>query len=236
MEPTLLIHVVAGSVGLLCGFIALYSAKGAGLHRKSGVIFVYAMLAMALFGAVPALSRSKAPAINIPAAVLTSYLMITALTTVRPIAESTKARWLAIGAMLVAFGVGLTMLAWGVEAVANGGRRNGMPAFPFFMFATFGLLGAFGDLRVMRSGALKGASHLARHLWRMSIALFLAALSFSVQAASMLARSEIRLPGAVIALPMVLVLGTMLYWLWRVRVRRSLRAIVTVRAAALGVT
>ena len=188
------------------------------LSRKARLIakrghFVYAMLAMALFGAVLALSRSKAPAINIPAAVLTSYLMITALTTVRPIAGPTKARWLAIGAMLVAFGVGLTMLAWGVEAVANGGRRNGMPAFPFFMFATFGLLGAFGDLRVMRSGALKGASRLARHLWRMSIALFLAALSFSVQAASMLARTEIRLPGAVIALPMVLVLGTMLYWL-----------------------
>lgn len=236
MEPTLLVHVVAGSVGLLCGFIALYSAKGARLHRKSGVIFVYAMLAMALFGVVLALSRSKAPAINIPAAVLTSYLMITALTTVRPIAGPTTARWLAVGAMLVAFGVGLTMLAWGVEAVANGGRRNGMPAFPFFMFATFGLLGAFGDLRVMRSGALKGAARLARHLWRMSIALFLAALSFSVQAASMLARSEIRLPGAVIALPMVLVLGTMLYWLWRVRVRRSLRGIVTVRAAASGVT
>ncbi len=229
MEPTLLIHVAAGTVGLLCGFVALYSVKGMTLHRKSGIIFVYAMLAMAVFGAVLALSRAKAPAINIPAALLTSYLMVTALTTVRPLAAgSRRARWLAIGAMLVALGVGMTMLVWGVQAIANGGRRNGMPAFPFFMFATFGLLGAFGDLRVMRSGALKGAARLARHLWRMSIALFLAALSFSVQAGSMLARSELRLPGGVIALPMVLVLGTMLYWLWRVRVRRSLRGVVVV--------
>jgi len=128
--------------------------------------------------------------------------------------------------MMVALGVGSVMLMWGLQAIANGGQRNGMPAFPFLMFATFGLLGAAGDLRVMRSGPLKGGPRLARHLWRMSIALFLAALSFSVQAASLLAKRQIRLPGPAIALPMVVVVATMLYWLWRVRLRRSLRGIV----------
>lgn len=235
MEVTVLLHILAGTVGLVCGYIALFVVKGATVHRRSGMLFVYAMLTMATFGAVLAIGRSKAPAINIPAASLTSYLIITALTTVKPLAPgSRKARWLEVGAMLVALGIGSVMLIWGIEAVGNGGRRNGMPAFPFFMFATFGLLGAAGDLRVMRFGALKGTSRLARHLWRMSIALFIAALSFSVQIAGMLAKRGIHLPGGVIAVPMLLVIVTMLYWLWRVRVRRSLRGLA-VRAAAPGI-
>jgi uncharacterized membrane protein len=37
-------HVVAGGLALVFGYIALYAAKGAPLHRKSGILFVYAML------------------------------------------------------------------------------------------------------------------------------------------------------------------------------------------------
>jgi len=99
------------------------------------------------------------------------------------------------------------------------------------MFAMFGTLGAGGDLRVMRSGAPKGASRLARHLWRMSMALFIAALSFSVQMAKLLSK-HVHVPGILVALPMLLVLATMLYWLWRVRFKRSLRGVVLVRAHA----
>jgi hypothetical protein len=226
MRSTLLLHVAAGVLGLVSGFVALYAAKGASLHRRSGMLFVYAMLPMALFGMVLALGLRKAPAINIPAGLLTSYLVVTALTTVRPLAVG--ARWLHLGGLLVALGIGVTMLTFGLEAVANGGRRNGMPAFPFFMFAFFGVLGSAGDVRMMWAGPPRGGSRLARHLWRMSVALFIAALSFSVQAAKMLPKS-MRSP-ALIALPMVIVLGTMLYWLWRVRVRQTMRGIVGVRA------
>jgi hypothetical protein len=175
---------------------------------------------------VLAVARDKAPSVNIPAGLLTSYLVITSLTTVRP--PIAGARWLHVGGMLLASAVGLTMLTFGLEAIANGGRRNGMPAFPFFMFATVGLLGSAGDLRVLRSGAFKGASRLARHLWRMSFALFIAALSFSVQIGKMIPK-PLRVPGLLV-LPMLAVLVTMLYWLWRVRVRRTLRGIVGVSA------
>jgi hypothetical protein len=227
MRMTLLLHIVAGTLAFAAGYVALYSAKGATLHRRSGMLFVYAMLPMAFLGMVLALWRDKAPEINIPAGMLTSYLVITALTTVRPLpAGSRAARWLETGGMFVALSVGVTMLAFAVEAVANGGKRNGMPAFPFIMFGVIGMLGTIGDIRVMRSGALKGASRLARHLWRMSFALFIAALSFSVQIVKMIPQPY-RVPG-LIALPIVAVLVTMFYWLWRVRIRRSLRGIVLV--------
>jgi uncharacterized membrane protein len=228
MRATLFVHILAGTVGLIAGYVALYAAKGATVHRKSGMVFVYAMIAMAVGGLSIAVARSVAPEINVPAALLTAYLVITALVTVRP-AGALGSRLSALGLMLIALGVGMVMATFAVQAVANGGTRNGMPAFPFFLFATIGLLGAGGDLRVLRSGVRTGTSRVARHLWRMSIALFIAALSFAVQFIKMLPK-DLRSP-ALIALPMLLVLVPMFYWLWRVRVRRSLRNLIVLRAA-----
>ena len=227
MRMTLLVHIAAGGLGIVSGFVALYAAKGAMLHRKSGMLFVYAILTTCVFGTLIAIVRGVAPALNVPAGVLTAYLVITALTTVRPPAAGS--RWLDRGAMLVALAVGLTSLTFGFEAIAGGGTRNGMPAFPFFMFGVVGLLASAGDVRVIRSGALTGASRLARHLWRMSFALFIAALSFFIGQSKVIPQPVRILP--LLALPVVAVLVTMLYWLWRVRIRRSLRGIVRATAA-----
>jgi hypothetical protein len=216
MRMTYAVHILAGSLGLVSGFVALYAAKGARRHRKSGMLFVYAMLTMSAFGMAIVAVRGVAPAINIPAAVLSAYLVVTGLITVRPL--SAGSRWMDIGALLVALTVGLTSLTFGFEALANGGTRNGMPAFPFFMFGVVGLLASAGDLRMMRSGALRGASRLARHLWRMSFALFIAALSFFIGQAKVIPKPVRIFP--LLALPVLAVLVTMLYWLWRVRFSR----------------
>ena len=44
------IHILAGLTGIISGFVALYTVKGAKIHRKSGRIFVYAMLLVAFTG------------------------------------------------------------------------------------------------------------------------------------------------------------------------------------------
>lgn len=225
---TLVVHVLAGGLGLVSGFVALYAAKGARLHRKSGMLFVYAMLTMCVAGVAMAAGRGVAPAVNIPVGVLTAYLVITSLTTVRPPAAGS--RWLDLGAMLVALAVGLVDLAFGFEALASAdGTRDGIPAYPFFMFGAVGLLASAGDFRLLRSGTLKGAPRLARHLWRMSFALFIAALSFFIGQAKVIPK-PVRIP-ALLALPVLAVLVTMFYWLWRVRIRRSFRGIVRVSPA-----
>src|SRR5687768_7564460 len=122
MRLTLLIHILAGAVGLAAGFVALYSPKGARLHRRTGTVFVYAMLTMCVGGVLIAAVRGVAPALNLPAGVLTAYLAVTALTTVRPPAAG--ARWLHLGGMLVALAVGLTSVTFGFEAVVSpGGGR-----------------------------------------------------------------------------------------------------------------
>lgn len=51
MQPTLLVHIAAGALALVAGFVALSAAKGWRLHRKSGLVFVGAMLVMGLTGA-----------------------------------------------------------------------------------------------------------------------------------------------------------------------------------------
>ena len=225
MRMTYVVHIVAGGLGLVSGFVALYAAKGARLHRRAGMVFVYAMLTMCAAGGGIAAVRGVTPALNVPAALLTAYLVVTALTTVRPPAAGS--RWLHVGGMLVALAVGLTSLTFGFEALASAnGRRNGMPAFPFFLFGVVGSLAGLGDLRLMRSEALRGTARLARHLWRMSFALFIAALSFFLGQAKVIPK-PIRITG-LLALPVLAVLLTMLYWLWRVRFRRSFRGIVVV--------
>ena len=225
MRMAYAVHIIAGSLALLSGYIALYATKGGPLHRRVGMAFVCAMLTMCFAGMVLAAVRGGPwSGVNFRAATLTAYLVVTALTTVRPLAVG--AQPLHVAGMLTALGVGIISLTFGVEAVANGGRRNGIPAFPLFLFAFVGLVGATGDFRVLRSGALRGTERLTRHLWRMTFALFIAAMSFFFGQAKVIPK-PIRIPG-LLAIPVLAVLVTMLYWLWRVRFRRSFRGIITV--------
>lgn len=229
MLATLLIHIIAGGLALASGYVALYAAKGARLHRTSGMIFVFAMVVMSIGGLVIAVTRGVAPAVNVPAALLSVYLVLTGLITVRPLPAA--ARWLSVGAFLVALSVALASLTFAVQAITSGGTRNGMPAFPFLLFGVVGLLGSAGDIGVLRSGPLTGASRLARHLWRMSFALFIAALSFFLGQAQVIPEPIRILP--LLALPVLAVLVTMIYWLWRVKFRRSVRAPIPMPATGV---
>ena len=218
---TYAVHIGAGTAGIISGFIALYATKGAKLHRRVGMVFVYAMLTAAVLGGLIAALRGVAPTINIPASVLTAYLVLTALTTVRPPFPGSRA--LALALMTVALGMGTVLLTWTLQAAAAGGRQAGF-AFTYGLFAFVGMTGGISDWRVIRSGALKGAARLGRHLWRMCFALFIAALSFFIGQAKVFPE-PIRIR-PLLAMPVLLVLATMFYWLWRVRIRRSLKGIV----------
>ena len=46
------VHIVAGLIAIVSGYIAIFALKGAKLHRKSGIIFDYSMLILALTCAV----------------------------------------------------------------------------------------------------------------------------------------------------------------------------------------
>jgi uncharacterized membrane protein len=209
-------HVIAGVIAIVAGFVALYAFKGGTLHRKSGTIFAYAMLVMSLSGAVMAVGHAGA-AVNIPAGLVTAYLVITSLATVRP-ASSGSPR-LDRAAMVAAFAIGTASL---LVAIAGGASRGMTP--PLVMFGVVALFAGEGDRRMIRAGGLKGASRLRRHLWRMCAALFIASASFFLGPVRRIPE-PLRLPA--LRLIPLLVLVTMGYWLWRYRRKRISRNVVS---------
>jgi uncharacterized membrane protein len=218
--PVLLpIHIVGAGLGLISGAIALSVAKGGRLHRASGKLFAVAIFAMCGTAVVSALIRGQAT--NVMAGTMTAYLVLTGVATVRPPSPGSRRR--DIGWMLVALTLGLATFAGAIVAVTQpDGSLFGLPSFPFFLFGALGLSGAIGDVKTMRAGGLRGAPRLSRHVWRMCMAFFITAASFF----SIRARVAAILPApftvpALRALPVVLVLMAMFYWLWKVRFRRS---------------
>jgi uncharacterized membrane protein len=213
----LAIHVAAGGLALVLGAVALLAKKGGTVHRRGGLLFVCAMLVMGV---------TAAPLGNPFGGLMAVYFVATALTTVRPPSPWTRA----VNVAALTFAVVFTLVTFqaGVEAFNSPGRsRNGVPFLMFFFLATVTTLAAIGDLRLMRFGMPRGGRRLARHLWRMCFALFVAAGSFfSVRERVAKILPEPFTTGPMRLLPILLVFGAMFYWLWRVRRRRPLPVIV----------
>jgi uncharacterized membrane protein len=207
---SLQLHIVAGSLAMGLGAVALLAPKGSTLHRRSGQLFVGAMLVMGITAAVLG---------NIGGGLMATYFVVTALTTVRPIAPWT--RWVNGSALAAAVALVVLLTAGGIQAFASpSGMLGGAPFFMLFFLAIVMAMAAVGDVRVLRSGPLRGGPRLARHLWRMCFGLFISAGSFF----SIEARVATVLPApfttpVMRALPIALVFIAMFYWLWRVRVR-----------------
>jgi len=210
-----LIHVLGGLTALVAGAIALYALKGAPLHRRSGMIFVYAMLVMASTGTLMSIVHLNVG--NVMAGTLTLYLVFTALLAVRR--PALEFRRIDAVAMLAALAVGLGATTLGVAAARSAtGTMHGIPPPVYFMFGTVALLATFGDLRVMRGWRTHGGFRIKRHLWRMCFALFIATASFflgpSQRLPAFLRGSPLR------PIPVLLVLVVMFFWLARVSLRQ----------------
>lgn len=222
-------HIIGGSVGLLAGYLALYTSKGAPLHRRAGMAFVYALLGMCLAGALIAGVRDVEPAVNIPAAAITAYMVLTALAAVREPGRHYRAAHAACLSMAIAIVLSqgwalYSTLAWGAHARGY--------LFPFVMFGGVAAIAAVGDVRLLRNGPPQGSQRIARHLWRMCFALFVAAMSFFIGQARVIPEPIRIMP--LLAMPVLAVLLTMFYWLWRVRVRRSLRGMAGLRSLEMA--
>jgi hypothetical protein len=220
LRMMLLVHVLAGAIGLVTGYMALYAAKGSALHRKSGIWFVYSIVTMGVFAVVINVFEGE----DWGGGALIAYFVLSALETVRPAAE--RRRWLEVGGMLVAAFLGVASLVRGIEGVTRGPFvREGVPAPMLLFMGTVVVMAAASDVRVIRGGGLHGGPRLVRHLWRMCFALFIAAGSFFVGQAHTFPEA-LRHP-ALIAVPVLVPLLAMPYWVWRLRRRKLARLLVS---------
>lgn len=94
-----LIHIAACLLALAAGAVALLAAKGSPLHRKSGRVFVAAMLIMTASAAMLAIFVVP-NRVNVVAAVPTFYPVCTALLTVTR--QAAEIRAVTVALMLVA--------------------------------------------------------------------------------------------------------------------------------------
>lgn len=206
------IHIAAGAVGIITGAVALYSLKGGGVHRKSGMVFVYSMVLMALTALI--ISMLAASRFSAMQALLTLYLVATALLAVRP--KMQKIVWINICALLLAVSVFSYNVILGMEALATPkGVLDDVPAAMIFIFGGFALLGALGDLRMMLGRELGRNHRIARHLWRMCLALWIAVASFFLGQARFIPEPLRNM--ILLSLPVLIVTAMALYWLIRVR-------------------
>jgi len=201
------IHVAAGSIALLAGGGAMTFRKGSRLHRRAGNLFFIAMLVMSALGAAMAAAKPDYGTALMGA--FTFYLVATAWTTViRPEGKTGRFERLAMAAAAV-----LAILAIARGSVTGGLPKDYPAAFYFTVGALLAAHAAF-DLRWIVRGGIAGAKRLARHLWRMGFAFFIAAGSLFLGQPDVF--PEPLKPVAFRAVPVLLVVGLTLFWLIRV--------------------
>ena len=208
----LLLHIAAGTLGMLSGFVAVFLLKGSRRHALAGNVFVSAMIGLSVSGFYLALMKSQPT--NVAAATLTLYLVTTAwMTASRRAGAPGIFDW---SALLASLAVGAVEIAWGVKAeLSPTGMIHGYPPGPYFMFGGVALLAAAGDIRMIARHGISGQPRIARHLWRMCFALFIAAASIFL-ARPHLFPAILQKTGALVFLS-VLPLLLMIFWLIRVR-------------------
>lgn len=214
----LFLHIAGAAVGLVSGAVAVLARKGERLHRAAGHVFFVSMLVMAGVASVVAPFLPEAKWTNTTAGVFTFYLVATAWATVRR-REGEVGRF-ETGAFCVALGIALMGLAL---VVIHAGTPRAASFATVYVFAAVAGLAAACDFRMIRRGGVFGAQRIARHLWRMCLALLIAAGSFFVGQQDELPQFMQGSP--FLFAPMLATLGLMVFWLLRVRFTKAFKPV-----------
>lgn len=216
-SPILLFHICAGIVGMLSGFVAVSFRKGSRRHGIAGDLFVIAMMILSATGAYMGFMKSQPG--NVLGGALTFYLVTTAWMTVARPDHDGKATFFDWSALSVISAVAAVEVTYGLEAAFSPtGLKYGYPPGPFFFLGTVAVLATVGDLRMLVRGGVFGTQRIARHLWRMCFALFIASASIFL-ARPHLFPAVLRRMGVLFLLsfmPLIL----MIFWLVRVSFTR----------------
>jgi len=210
--PILVLHIIGGSLGVLSGFVAAFLRKGSRQHAIAGNVFVASMLTMASAGVFLAIMKSQPG--NTLGGTLTFYLVATAwMTARRRTPETSLVDW---GALLLVLAIAGVEMIWGLQAaISPTGMKYDYPPGPYFFMGSVATLAAVGDFRLLLRGGVSGTQRIARHLWRMCFAFFIAAASVFL-ARQHLFPEIMRKTGALIVLSF-LPLAVMMFWLIRMR-------------------
>ena len=183
MSTMLAVHIAGGAIAILSGAVAIWSRKGERVHRAFGAIFVIAMLVMASTATYMAIQLGQTG--NTFAGPLVLYLVSTAWMTVKR-KENTIGTFEYVAFVIALAGAALFLYS-GIRdlgAPADLLGSGGVPTRTLGGAATFLgialLLAALFDLKVILRRGIAGAARIARHLWRICLAFFIATGSFFI--------------------------------------------------------
>jgi uncharacterized membrane protein len=215
-SPLLFVHICGAVIGIFAGFFAMFVRKGSGLHNAAGTVFFVAMIAMTTSAAYFA-AFIKPIFINVVVAVLTFYLVVTAWRA----AKNRKGAVTIVdyAAFSIALVNGLASVTYGITK-DPAAPTHGVPTPMYFVFGSVALLFAAGDVRMFVRGGATGTRRIARHLWRMSMALLITTLS-AYPGRPAIFPLWLRKTNF-LYIPSVLLVGSMLFWLYRVSRRKRL--------------
>ncbi len=219
VDAVLVLHIGGGTVGLLSGATGLIEKKGEWLHRASGKVFFASMMVMATIGA--SVSPLLHDRVSTVAGIMTLYLLVSALLTVQR-KEGTIGR-LEIVASIVPLGVmvaGVSSML--IAANDPSGTIDGQPPQAFYVFAIVGGIAAVADARMILHRGISGVQRIARHLWRMCTALFVASGSLFLGQPQVFPAS-IR-HSLLMFVPALAPLVLLIFWMVRVRIGNRFKA------------
>lgn len=214
MNILMAIHIGAGLLALPAGTVAVTARKGGRLHARAGTVFFGSMLVLGVTAAILEPFRAVDPGSPITGLFVLYFISTSWVAARRRDGRTGKFE---IAACAAALGTAALMF-WSV--VMDGATT---PAGPGVIYALAGvcLLAGLLDLKaILRK--LTPAQRIARHLWRMCFAFFIATGSF------FLGQQDI-LPAAVRGSPILFVLAfapfaVMAFWLVRVRIGKRFRS------------
>jgi hypothetical protein len=220
-EGIMWLHIAGGLIAILAGTLAVAARKGGRVHAGAGTGFAVSMLVLGVTALILAPFREPTPESPIPG-ILVCYFVATSWVAARR-RDGTTGRF-EMAACAVALGGGTLMIWGGLSGEATTPAGVG----PIFAVAGICLLAGLGDLIAVLRGTLRPAQRIARHLWRMCFAFFIATGSF------FLGQQDV-MPQSVRGSPILFVLAfapfaVMVFWLVRLRLARAIGRLV-LRAA-----
>ncbi len=212
MSALTFFHILMGSIALVAGAAAFIARKGETTHRRSGAVFVGAMLAMGTSGAV--IAAIKSIPISVIAGVLACYLVLTAMRAAQLRIQGGR-EWQDIALMLIGIAVGAYALQNAMEiSRLPAGIKVPYSANVYVSFAGVALVASVLDARMIWARGVRGKHRLARHVWRMGAAMYLATSAFFLGQSKVFPLAIQRLE--VLGPPVLLVVLATLFWLARV--------------------
>lgn len=168
----ILVHASFGGIALLSGLFAIFSKKGGKLHKRSGLVFYYTMLASTLSSLVIACLPNHESAFLFSVGIFSTYFLLTGKRALNYAKTNFNPFWDKVIAWVM-IGTGLVMVF--LELILKGSFN-----IILGVFGTVGIYFAVKDLLLFRNVEKRIEKRLTNHLGKMMGAYIATTTAFIV--------------------------------------------------------